>query len=281
MSSVLVLVLLLIAVPLQLFFSRHASTEDGKDAREEAVHSLSDVVTSSIAKLQSVGTYFSSWNRFRELFVVPSVKSRAHMSSSGHQSGGGVSVVRVSPKSAEEKKRLQKHSDPAATKPPKSADARQLKSEQQQEDDPLTTSPAKEVEQYLMDNVYFAQSKEPRDPRPAGVKFRVGQVVHHRQDQYVGVVIGWDAVGKTPEQWVRTYYSEDRKYLRDFPHYLILVDTHYDASDSPYRYIPQEDLKLLPEGTKVECLELSKYFEGYSDGRHLPKPWLQKRYPKD
>ena len=41
------------------------------------------------------------------------------------------------------------------------------------------------------------------------------------------------------------------QYLRDFPHYLILVDAHYDASDAPYRYIPQEDLELLPEGTKV------------------------------
>ena len=163
--------------------------------------SLSDVVTSSIAKLQSAGTYFSSWNRFKELFLVPSVKSRVQMSS-GYQSGtarnGGVSVIRVWPKSADEKKKLQKHSDLTATslgQPPKNAGARQFKSDQQ-EDDPLTTSPAKEVEQYLMDHVYFAQSQEPRDPRPPSVKYRVGQVVHHRQDQYVGVIIGWDAVGK-------------------------------------------------------------------------------------
>ena len=163
--------------------------------------SLSDVVTSSIAKLQSAGTYFSSWNRFKELFLVPSVKSKVQMSS-GYQSGtarnGGVSVIRVWPKSADEKKKLQKHSDLTATslgQPPKNAGARQFKSDQQ-EDDPLTTSPAKEVEQYLMDHVYFAQSQEPRDPRPPSVKYRVGQVVHHRQDQYVGVIIGWDAVGK-------------------------------------------------------------------------------------
>ena len=156
------------------------------------------MVTSSIAKLQSVGTYFSSWNRFKELFLVPSVKSRVQMYQSGTTRSGGVSVIRVSPKSAEEKKKLIKHSDLAATspgQPPKNTDAQQFKSEQQ-EDDPLTTSPAKEVEQYLMDNVYFAQSQEPRDPRPARVKYRVGQVVHHRQDKYVGVIIGWDAVGK-------------------------------------------------------------------------------------
>lgn len=282
MSSVLVLVLLLIAVPLQLFFSRHANTEDGKDAREEAAHSIGDAVASSITKLQSAVSYFSSWNHFKQLFMVPSVKNKVHMSSYQNVAArsGGVSVVRLSAKSADEKKKAsvhQKQSDPVE-QPPKS---QQFKSMGEQEDDPLTTSPAKEVEQYLMDNVYFAQSQEPRDPRPHNVKYRIGQVVHHKQDHYVGVIIGWDPVGKTPEQWIHTYYSEERKYLRNYPHYLILVDAHFDASESPYRYIPQEDLDLLPQGTKVECLEVPKYFEGYSNGKHVPKPWLQRRYPRD
>lgn len=160
-------------------------------------YSLSEVVTSSIARLQSAAAHFSSWSHLKELFLVPSVKSKMSSYQSGTSKSGGVSIVRLSPKSAEEKKSAQQKQAgmPASTsQPSKGAQARQFKS--RQEDDPLTTSPAKEVEQYLMDKVYFAQSDEPRDPRPPSVKYRVGQVVHHRQDQYVGVIIGWDAVGK-------------------------------------------------------------------------------------
>ena len=146
-------------------------------------------MTSSIAKLQTAATYFSSWSHLKELFLVPSVKGKVQRSStykSGTPKVGGVSVIRLSPKGAEDKKDKQT----GRSQPSKNAQSKE------QEDDPLTTSPAKEVEQYLIDKVYFAQSDEPREPRPPSVKYRVGQVVHHRQDQYVGVIIGWDAVGK-------------------------------------------------------------------------------------
>ena len=58
------------------------------------------------------------------------------------------------------------------------------------------TSRAKEVEDYLLREVYFAQSKEPRKTRPSDVHYTVGQVVKHKMDGYHGVVIGWDPVAK-------------------------------------------------------------------------------------
>ena len=57
-------------------------------------------------------------------------------------------------------------------------------------------SHAKEVEDYLMEEVYFGQSKTPRNHRPSSVSFGVGQVVRHKMAEYVGVIIGWDTVAK-------------------------------------------------------------------------------------
>ena len=57
-------------------------------------------------------------------------------------------------------------------------------------------SHAKEVDEYLMNEVYFAQSKTPRDRKSSSVAFSVGQIVRHKADSYVGAVIGWDEVAK-------------------------------------------------------------------------------------
>ena len=54
-------------------------------------------------------------------------------------------------------------------------------------------SRAKEVDEYLMNEVYFGQSKKPRD---LSVKFSVGRIVRHKTANYEGVVIGWDEVAK-------------------------------------------------------------------------------------
>ena len=58
------------------------------------------------------------------------------------------------------------------------------------------TSQAKEVEEYMMKEVYFAQSKTPRTTRPSNVQYSIGQVVKHKMDGYHGVIIGWDPVAK-------------------------------------------------------------------------------------
>lgn len=45
-------------------------------------------------------------------------------------------------------------------------------------------------------------SAEVRSPRPDSVKFRVGQVIRHKQFGYRGVIIGWDAVAKVSKSFV-------------------------------------------------------------------------------
>lgn len=47
-------------------------------------------------------------------------------------------------------------------------------------------------EDYLFKQVYFAHSKTPRTKRPAHVKFKVGEVVKHKEDGFYGVIVGWD-----------------------------------------------------------------------------------------
>ena len=64
------------------------------------------------------------------------------------------------------------------------------------------------------------------------------------------------------------------------PHYLVLVDSRYDASGIPYHYPPQEDLEEAPHGTQVRAPELDTYFEGFSHDYYTARPWLRKRYPK-
>jgi len=52
------------------------------------------------------------------------------------------------------------------------------------------------TQQSLTDKDYFARSHDPRDPRPAHVRYRVGQVMVHRVHGYRGVIIGWDPICK-------------------------------------------------------------------------------------
>ncbi|CAI8048688.1 F-box only protein 21 [Geodia barretti] len=137
-------------------------------------------------------------------------------------------------------------------------------------------SRAKEVDEYLMNEVYFGQSKKPRD---LSVKFSVGRIVRHKTANYEGVVIGWDEVAKAPDKWIRHYYG-NRKGVELTTHYLVLVDSKYIASGTPYYYVPQEDLEFGAL-QQLRCPEVSEFFERFQNGRYVPKPWLRDRYPMD
>lgn len=49
-------------------------------------------------------------------------------------------------------------------------------------------------------NSYFliTASAIPRNPRPGHIKYRIGQVIRHKQYGYRGVIVGWDATAKVP-----------------------------------------------------------------------------------
>ncbi|PIK39367.1 hypothetical protein BSL78_23793 [Apostichopus japonicus] len=44
----------------------------------------------------------------------------------------------------------------------------------------------------------FGASAIPRNPRPGHIKYRIGQVIRHKQYGYRGVIVGWDATAKVP-----------------------------------------------------------------------------------
>ncbi len=116
-------------------------------------------------------------------------KSEAiHISTFKSESGKKIKIVKSNKQSAAKTK--------STTSSQKNAKSNTLT---QQE---APTSSAKEVEQYMLREVYFAQSKEPRTKRPSNVHFVVGQVVKHKMDGYHGVIIGWDPVAKVCVQCV-------------------------------------------------------------------------------
>ncbi len=41
------------------------------------------------------------------------------------------------------------------------------------------------------------------------------------------------------------------QYVTSTPHYLVLVDSHFDASGTPYHYVPQEDLQIVHSNIQV------------------------------
>jgi hemimethylated DNA binding protein len=65
------------------------------------------------------------------------------------------------------------------------------------------------------------------------------------------------------------------------PNYLVLVDSRYYSTGNPLHYLPQEDLELVKDNVQIKAPEISEYFEGYKNNRHLPRPWLMERYPSD
>ena len=141
--------------------------------------------------------YYSSWNHIKELFVVPyrrKLKGSAKITL--RKSGSKTEVVINQPgkggaSSGATNTRggtIRTGSEQLASQKFKSG-AKKLK-------EVPATSRAKEVEDYLFQEVYFTHSKEPRTVRPRGVAFHVGQVVRHKQDNYHGVIVGWDTVAK-------------------------------------------------------------------------------------
>lgn len=64
------------------------------------------------------------------------------------------------------------------------------------DDDPEGECPAVEVWIYRNPEGSFGMSPKPRNIRPQGVKWRIGQVVKHKLWGYKGVIIGWDPKSK-------------------------------------------------------------------------------------
>lgn len=296
MNSVVVLLMLLLAVPLQLFLSHYISTayavttSSGADSakagtdgvtgdihsfRAEAMHRLKVGISSVVNFINSTFQYYSKWENVKKLFVVPYKKGRfnAEKYTSGSKSDSKVFLDRTDKFGQAESSSLK--SKNKASPPPKSSP--ETSSNTNKAEKSLTSQ---EDEDYLYTEVYFARSKTPRVNRPPQAKLKVGQVVKHRTDGYYGVIVGWDEVARAPEKWLKRYYSK-RHHVIDSPNYLVLVDSRYISTSDPFHYIPQEDLQVVEENFRIQAPEVNRYFEGFKNHRHLPRPWLKELYPSD
>lgn len=140
-------------------------------------------------------------------------------------------------------------------------------------------SVAVEVIKYRNPKGYFGMSFEPRSPRPKDVKFRIGQVIRHKQYNYRGVIVGWDPVGKAPENWLGKSSGNIKERWKNQPNYSILIDVR-DRSQPQMAYVAEELIEVIM-GVKVKHPDLEKYFEGFNGVQHLPRPQLRVLYPHD
>lgn len=246
-NAAVVLLILLLSVPLQLILSHLVAmspTTEGRgditEARSEAMEQLVDTAEAVFDSLHSTITYYSTWNRLKELVLVPYRRtSRTNLKSTVFKSKAGTTTILISSMD-ETKTKKTSSSDPTKNagqsetsktgktgssttstdqgkQPTLKSQAGSSESEtktEKAENTPkvestkVTTtttktklpliieevSHAKEVEEYLMNEVYFAQLKTPRNKKPSSVLYSVGQIVQHRTAEYVGVIIGWDKV---------------------------------------------------------------------------------------
>lgn len=97
----------------------------------------------------------------------------------------------------------------------------------------------------------FAASAVPRNPRPAHIKYRIGQVIRHKTYGYRGVIVGWDATAKAPEGWLDTMHGKNRP-PPNTPYYAVLVDISYEFyEDGATVYLAQDSFSIVTADTMV------------------------------
>ena len=168
---------------------------------------LTESMLSFIDEFHSTMNYYSTWSHLKELVMVPFRKKNKmaslQMKTTVYKTGGGTTTVIIEPKSTKKSGKssqrkpetVRKASSTKGTRDDVSASSSETEARgDSRETVDEETSPAREVEEYLLREVYFGQSKTVRNMRPPGVAYSVGQVIRHRVDGYFGVIIGWDKV---------------------------------------------------------------------------------------
>ena len=196
-------------------------------------HSLVTTTETMLDSFYSTITYYSTWNHLKELVLVPYQRvprtkspvikiksgtttilltnqddtktgktsratsqtsktpqagtSKASSSVSHSKTVDSTTEPGAKTPSFKEVKHSKSSSEPTSTKIGSNLQHKQIIEE---------VSVAKEVEEYRLKEVYFGQSKKPREYRTSSIRYSVGQVVRHREDEYVGVIIGWDRVAQ-------------------------------------------------------------------------------------
>jgi hemimethylated DNA binding protein len=115
-----------------------------------------------------------------------------------------------------------------------------------------------------------------------GVRFHLGTVFRHAKFGYKGVVYGWDRVCDRDDDWVAAMHTRG-----DQPFYHVLPDEadchRLFGGVRLTKYVAEENVVPLEEGTRVTHRALDSYFLGYdaSRQRYIPNASLQFQFPDE
>ena len=115
----------------------------------------------------------------------------------------------------------------------------------------------------------------PADAAPAGnagsrmrtARYRIGDVVRHRLFPFRGVIFDVDTVFNNTEEWLMAI-PEEMRPSRDQPFYHLLAE---NAQTTYVAYVSEQNLLPDSEGGPVKHPQVDEVFQGYVDGRYVPR----------
>ena len=157
-----------------------------------------------MGRVYTTANYYTTWNHLKELVLVPYKRrdktKTIHLHTSVVKNERGTTTILIQTDSKSDIRKGNKQSQEKLQLPAKVTERDQTKgaspSSSQKWSVGKDMSLAREVEDYRRNEVYFAQTKTPRERKPPFVRYSVGQVIKHKQEGYYAVIIGWDEVAK-------------------------------------------------------------------------------------
>ena len=97
--------------------------------------------------------------------------------------------------------------------------------------------------------------------------FALGAIVKHRLHDFRGVVYDVDAEFANTEEWYQAI-PEHLRPRRDQPFYHLLAE---NAQTTYVAYVSEQNLLPDSEGGPVKHPQVDEVFQGYVDGRYVPR----------
>lgn len=116
------------------------------------------------------------------------------------------------------------------------------------------------------------------------IHLRVGQVIRHQKYDYRGVIVGYDPQCSASDIWIKMMGVDKLPLGRHQPFYHVLCDERDrpgSQSTPATTYVAQENCNLLPSkvASPIENGLITYNFEGFQNGRYIPKSHLRQQYP--
>eukprot|EP01094_Clydonella_sp_ATCC50884_P030423 TRINITY_DN9928_c0_g1_i2.p1 TRINITY_DN9928_c0_g1~~TRINITY_DN9928_c0_g1_i2.p1 ORF type:complete len:582 (+),score=136.07 TRINITY_DN9928_c0_g1_i2:100-1845(+) len=125
--------------------------------------------------------------------------------------------------------------------------------------------------------------EEKRRPTDGSVKFRVGQVIRHKQYHYSGVITGWDGECKASNAWAGTMGVQRMQRGMQQPFYHVQPD---ERQRSGATYVAEDNIEVVEAGEEpspVMVQDIGCYFVRFLPllNRYEPCASIRAAYPED